>query len=289
MTAEPLGIDAPEPGAGPGLLRRFLSRPQVIVALVVLGIFAVLAVIAPFTLRAPTALDVPHRFAAPTLAHPFGTDELGRDLLSRIANAGQLSLGIAAGATVVSLVLGTVWGLAAAARSGWLDEVLMRLAEAAMAIPIILFALVFVAAFGANLVAMTLVAGLLMSPLTARVARSSVLAELSSEYVHGLDAVGVPRQRILFTEVLPNTVPALLAQASLNVATSLMLEATLSFVGLGVQPPDASWGTLLQNGYSHLYESIWYPLLPALVIIAAIAALNTLGSQLQKVLYRSGS
>jgi peptide/nickel transport system permease protein len=150
-----------------------------------------------------------------------------------------------------------------------------------------LFALVFVAAFGSDIAAMTVVAGLLMSPLTARIARSAVLAELKSEYVHGLDALGVPRLRILFAEVLPNAAPSLLAQASLNVATSLMLEATLSFVGLGVQPPAASWGTLLKAGYDRLYESVWYPLMPALLIIAAIGALNTVGDQLQRVLHRS--
>lgn len=284
-TAEPSGDFL---GSRPGLLRSFVSRRPVIVALIVLGILILMALLAPYVLRSPTALDVPHRFAPPSVAHLLGTDELGRDLLSRISYAGQLSLGVAAGATIVSLVLGTVWGLLAASGRRWVDEVLMRLAEATMAIPIILFALAFVAAFGADLIAMTLVAGLLMSPLTARVARSAVLSELKSEYVQGLEAVGVPRIRILFGEVLPNAAPALLAQASVNVATALMLEATLSFLGLGIQPPKASWGTMLQNGYSHLYQSIWYPLMPALVIMAAIAALNTLGNQLQRVLHRSG-
>ncbi|WP_020672620.1 ABC transporter permease [Amycolatopsis nigrescens] len=291
----PLGDPAGEPrrdareAAGPGLLRRFLGRPPAVIALVVLGVFVVLAAIQPFALASPTKINARDKFAAPSFAHPFGTDELGRDLLSRVAQAGQISLGFAAGATVIAMLVGVTWGMLAAARSGWLDEVLMRIAEAALAIPTILFALVFVAAFGSDVVAMAVVAGLLMSPLTARIARSAVLAELQSEYVHGLDAVGVSRVRILFTEVLPNAVPALLAQASLNVAISLMLEATLSFVGLGIQPPDASWGTLLKVGYDKLYESIWYPLIPALLIIAAIGALNTIGDQLQRVLHRSGS
>lgn len=279
---------AGDPGTGPGVLRRFLTRPQTIAALVVLGVLVLLAILAPFVLPSPTEIHATRKFADPTWAHPFGTDELGRDLLSRVAHAGQLSLGFAAGSTVIAMVIGTAWGMLAAARSGWLDEVLMRLAEAALAIPIVLFALVFVAAFGSDLVAMTIVAGLLMSPLTARIARSAVLAELKSEYVHGLTAVGASRTRILFAEVLPNAVPALLAQASLNVATSLALEATLSFVGLGVQPPQASWGTLLKVGYDRLFESIWYPLMPVLVIIAAIGALNTIGEQLQRTLQRSG-
>jgi ABC-type dipeptide/oligopeptide/nickel transport system permease subunit len=269
------------------LWRRFLSRPPAVAALVVLGAFVLLALLQPVALRSPTAINPRNKFAAPSFAHPFGTDELGRDLLSRVAQAGQLSLGFAAGATLIAMVVGVTWGVVSAARSGWLDEVLMRIAEAALAIPTMLFALVFVAAFGSDIAAMTVVAGLLMSPLTARIARSAVLAELKSEYVHGLDALGVPRLRILFAEVLPNAAPSLLAQASLNVATSLMLEATLSFVGLGVQPPAASWGTLLKAGYDRLYESVWYPLMPALLIIAAIGALNTIGDQLQRVLHRS--
>lgn len=291
--SSPLGDPEPLPDAseqaGPGLLKRFFSRPPAVAAVVVLAVFVVLAAIQPFALQSATKINARIKFADPSFAHPFGTDELGRDLLSRVAQAGQLSLGFAAGATLIALVVGVTWGLVAAARPGWVDEVLMRIAEAALAIPTILFALVFVAAFGSDLVAMTVVAGLLMAPLTARIARSAVLAELKSDYVHGLDAVGVSRTRTLFAEVLPNAMPSLLAQASLNVATSLMLEATLSFVGLGIQPPDASWGTLLKLGYDRLYESIWYPLMPALLIIAAIAALNTIGDQLQKVLHRSGS
>ncbi|MGC7100249.1 ABC transporter permease [Amycolatopsis lurida] len=269
-------------------VRRLLVRPGAIVALAVLGVFVLLSLLAPLVLPDPAEINARNRFAAPGWPHLFGTDELGRDLLSRIAHAGQLSLGFAAGATLVAMVIGVAWGLLAAAGSTWLDEILMRVAEAALAIPIVLFALVFVAAFGSATPSMIIVTGLLMSPLTARIARSAVLAELESEYVRGLDAVGVPQLRILFAEVLPNAVPALLAQASLNLATALMLEATLSFVGLGVQPPDASWGTLLKTGYDKLYESIWYPLLPALVLIAAIGALNALGDQLQRVLRADG-
>ncbi|WP_113691125.1 ABC transporter permease [Amycolatopsis albispora] len=268
--------------------RRLLARPAAVAALAVLGAFVLLSLLAPVLLPDPAEINARNRFAAPGWPHLFGTDELGRDLLSRVAHAGQLSLGFAAGATLVAMVLGVAWGLLAAAGSRWLDEILMRVAEAALAIPIVLFALVFVAAFGSATPSMIIVTGLLMSPLTARIARSAVLAELESEYVRGLEAVGVPRLRVLFAEVLPNAGPALLAQASLNLATALMLEATLSFVGLGVQPPDASWGTLLKSGYDKLYESIWYPLLPALVIIAAIGALNVLGDQVQRVLRAGG-
>ncbi|WP_419992574.1 ABC transporter permease [Streptomyces boninensis] len=275
--------------AGHGILRRYLRQPAAVAGLALFALLVLLSLVGPLVLPSGTHIDPAHRFAAPSGGHWFGTDELGRDVLARVAAAGRLSLGIAIGATAVSFVAGAAWGLAAAATRGWADDVLMRIADAAMAIPIILFALVFVAALGTTVPVLLIVTGLLMAPLTARVARSAVLAELESDYVRALTAVGVPKRRIMAREVLPNASPALLAQASLNLATSLMVEASLSFVGLGVQPPDASWGTLLQAGYAKLFQSIWYPLMPALVILAAIAALNTIGDQLQRVLYRSGS
>jgi peptide/nickel transport system permease protein len=113
-----------------------------------------------------------------------------------------------------------------------------------------------------------------------------VLSELQTDYVRGLAAVGASRTRIVTREVLPNALPTLLAQGTLNAATAIMLEASLSFVGLGVQPPSASWGTLLQQGYTQLFQAAWYPVFPAMVIILAIAPLNVLSGQLQRVLYR---
>lgn len=292
-SAAPLGDVAAGPGAAPQaarsdrVLRRMLRDRVAVAALVVLGILVLAALIGPVVFIDPEHIDPLNRFASPSLAHLFGTDELGRDMLSRVADAGRVSLAIAAASTVISMLIGTAWGFAAGVGRGILDEVLMRIADAAMAIPIILFALIFVAAFGSDGPTLALVVGLLMVPLTARVARSAVLGELAMDYHRALVAVGVPRWRIMAQEILPNAAPALLAQASLNLATSLMVEATLSFVGLGVQPPSASWGTLLQAGYSNLLTTIWYPLFPALAIIVAVGALNTLGDRLQRIMDRN--
>lgn len=266
------------------VLRRLVRRPSAATALVIIAVVTLAALLSPWLLADPNAVEVKQRFEPVSPAHLFGTDELGRDLLSRVANAGRLSLGIGFGSTLIAVALGAAWGMAAAAVRGWLDEVLMRLADAILAIPAVLFALVFVAAFEASPTSLTIIVGLLMTPLTARVMRASVLAELQSDYVRGLTAVGLSRLRILLTEVAPNAIPALLAQATLNVATAIMLEASLSFVGLGVQPPAASWGTLLEDGYSMLFRAVWYPLFPALVIIVVIGALNVIGDQLQKAL-----
>lgn len=270
-----------------GIMRSLLRDPAALIALTTLIALVLGSVLAPFIVQSPLTIHPLDTFAGPSRAHLLGTDELGRDLLSRVLNAGRLSLSIAASSTAISLIGGTAWGFIAGLRGGLVDEVLMRLVDAAMAIPLLLFALIFVAALGSAVLTLIFVMGLLMMPFTARVARSAVLSELAMDYYRALRAIGTPRWRILFVEVLPNASPTLLAQASLNLATALMLEASLGFLGLGVQPPQASWGTLLQSGYSQLIRSVWYPLIPAVAIIVAIAACNTLGDRVQHMLDRN--
>lgn len=265
----------------PEQLRR---RRAWVAAMVVILLFVGVSLLSPWIFPDPNDIDVGRVRQPPSLTNPFGTDELGRDLLKRLAHAGRFTLAVGFGATAVSMVLGVLWGMTAATLGGWVDEGLMRPADAILAIPTILFALVLVAAFGADTGSLIFIIGLLMTPLTVRVARSSVLSELQSDYVRGLTAVGVTRPRILATQVLPNVMPPLIAQATLNVAIAIMVEASLSFVGLGVQPPAASWGTLLKQGYDNLFQTLWQPLFPALAILAMIGALNVAGEQLQKVL-----
>ena len=202
---------------------------------------------------------------------------------------GRTSIAIAFAATAIAMLLGVVWGFAAALREGWLGEVLMRAADTLMAMPAILLALVLVAAFGASTPSMIVILGILFAPATARIARSTLLAELRSDYYVAAVSVGASGKRIVARELLPNALPVLVARASLVLAEVIFVEASLSFVGLGVQPPDTSWGTLLQQGYSNLYSSYSYPIFPGLVILVAVLALNTLGDNLQKVLDPSHS
>jgi len=268
-----------------GLLARLLSRPSAAISAIVLGLLVLGAVAAPLVAPySPTHNDYAHLFAAPSWAHPFGTDELGRDLLTRILYGGRTSLQIAFAATAIAMVTGTLWGFAAAFRKGWIGETLMRSADVAMGLPAILLGLVLVAAFGASKLSLILIMGVLFAPATARLARSALLAELQSEYHLAAVSVGATGRRIVLSELFPNTVPVLLARASLVMAEAILVEASLSFVGLGVQPPGTSWGTLLQQGYTNLYRSYWYPIFPGLVILIAILALNTLGDNLQRVL-----
>lgn len=212
-------------------------------------------------------------YLAPGLNHPMGTDDLGRDLLARILAGGRITIGVAGAATIVSLIIGVTWGVVAAARRGWVDEALMRTADGFMAIPQIVFALVCVAAFGATVVSLTIIVGFLLSPATARIVRSVTLAELTADYAIAALACGLPKWRVLIREVLPNLLPTVGVQATINLASAIILEATLSFIGLGLQPPAASWGTLLLQGYAKIYNSAWLVVIPTIWIVVTIWAL----------------
>lgn len=267
------------------VLRRMLRRPPAAIAFVVLLVLVIGTVAAPLVAPYPkNANDYLHLFSPPTFAHPFGTDELGRDMLTRIMYGGRTSLEIATLAMLVAMGAGCAWGFIAAFRRGWVDEVLMRIADLTLGIPAILLGLVLVAAFGTSTASLVLILGVAFTPATARLARSALLAELQADYYLAAVSVGAPPWQIVVRELLPNTLPVLLARASLVAADAIFVEASLSFVGLGVQPPAASWGTLLKAGYTSLYRSYWYPIFPGLVILVAVLVLNLLGDNLQRVL-----
>jgi peptide/nickel transport system permease protein len=266
-------------------LVRLLRRPVAAIAFVVVAALVVGTVAAPLVAPyPPNQFDYANLFAGPSLAHPFGADELGRDLLTRVLYGGRTSLEIAALATAIAMGIGSLWGFAAAFRRGWLDEVLMRIADLSLGMPVILLGLVLVAAFGSSTASLVLILGILFTPATARLARSALLSELETDYYLAAISVGAPSWRIVLKELLPNTTPVLLARASIVAADAIFVEASLSFVGLGVQPPAASWGTLLQKGYANLYRSYTYPIFPGLVILVAVLALNVLGDNLQRIL-----
>ncbi len=246
-----------------------------VLVVIVLGC-ALAPLVAPYD---PTELS-PARFAGPSWQHLLGTDELGRDLFSRILYAGRTTIGIAGGATLVAMILGAAWGMLAAFSRGLIDEILMRLADTAMAVPQMLLALVFVAGFGATPVKLTIIVGVLLTPVTARMIRSSVITEKEGDYFLAAVAYGASRSRLILTEVLPNVWAPIGVQAAINVASGIILEAALSFVGLGIQDPNISWGLLVQWGYQKLSRSLGYVAFPALAILITIWMLNLLADQL---------
>ncbi len=257
--------------------------PVPVAALAVLVIIIVGCALAPLVAPYdPTELSS-DRFVGPSAAHLLGTDELGRDLFTRILYAGRTTVGIAGGAAVVAMVLGAAWGMLAAFSRGLIDDILMRLADTAMAVPQMLLALVFVAAFNPTPVNLAIIVGVLLTPVTARMVRSSVLTERESDYYLAAVAYGASRSRLVLTEVLPNIWAPLGVQTAINVSNGVILEAALSFVGLGIQDPNISWGLLVQWGYQKMSHSLGYVIFPSLAILIVIWMLNLLADQLGRV------
>lgn len=239
--------------------------------------FLLAPVIAPF---GPNAQGTGLPFAGPSSAHWFGTDELGRDLFTRVLYGGALSCEIAIGATTLAVALGVLWGFTAAMRGKLLDEILMRAADIVMAIPVILLALIFISGFGGNRWSLIVVIGLLLSPSTARMARSIALTETSRDYYSAAVAYGAGWWRLTLHEIFPNARQPLVAMAVINAANAILLEASLSFLGLGIQPPQESLGSLLQEGFQFLYNAGTYLIFPALIIVVLIWSLNVFADQL---------
>jgi peptide/nickel transport system permease protein len=268
-----------------GMFRLLLARPSSWLPLAVLTTIALISLAAPLVAPyGPNAIDSLHVLEGPSGQHPFGTDELGRDILSRTLYGGRLDLLIMALATGVAMVVGVTWGSVAAVRSGLVDGTLMRLADGFMAMPFLVLALIGVAGFGSSFTSLILILGILFAPITARIARTAVMSELELDYCTAARAYNTSLGRLVLLEIMPNIVPILLTQAAVVASQTVLTAAALSFIGLGVQPPAASWGTLLREGYSNIFSSQLYVLWPGLAILAVVWCINALGDEFRAVL-----
>lgn len=257
--------------------RRTAFVGLIIVALVVVA--AVLApVIAPYP---PTQMHARDRLQGPSGAYWLGTDESGRDLFSRLLYGARISAVAAAASTALALAIGVPVGLVAGYRGGRLDDVLMRILDGFLAIPPILLALTLLAALGPSQINVILAVGALGVPLSARITRAAVLVERERDYTLAARATGATDRYIMWRILLPNCLAPLIVTASLLAANAILLEAALSFLGLGVQPPAASWGVLLQIGYGYMSHSVWYVTFPGLCIFFLVWSLNVLGDALR--------
>ena len=244
---------------------------------VLAGVFAPL--LAPYD---PLQLDLDARLQAPTTHHWFGTDELGRDIFSRCIYGARISLSVATSVVILSLFLGLLIGSLAGFYGGWLDTVLnVYLINAFMAIPGILLAIAFVAFSGPGF--RNLVAALSLTMWTgfARLVRAQVAAAAQMEYVEAARALGASDFRIIVRHILPNVLQPVLVQAALGLATAVLAEATLSFLGLGAPPPAPSWGNMLNDARSHLFDSPHMVIFPALSVMICVVAFNFLGDILR--------
>jgi len=230
------------------------------------------------------------RLAAPTLegadgrAHPLGTDHLGRDVLSRTIYGARVSLIVGFAAVVVGGLVGATLGIMAGYRRGWVDTTIMTIADAQLAFPFILLAIGIIAVLGPSFPTLVLVIGLSGWPGYARVLRSQVLVLRSREFVDAIRALGGSFPRIVLQHVLPNVLSSLVVIATLELARAIVLEATLSFLGLGIQPPTPSWGGMVQEGREYLDSAWWISTIPGIVLMATSIIVSRAGDWLRDVL-----
>ena len=224
------------------------------------------------------------RFAAPTAAHWLGTDQFGRDTLSRILKGGRTTLLLALAATALGTAGGALLGTVSAYFGGWVDGVLMRAVDAVMAVPHLLFTLLIVTVLGASGVNAVLAIGIAFAPGMARITRSVALAVRNSDYVAAAIARGEGLAWIIIREMLPNVVGPIIVEATIRVAFAVMALATLSFLGLGAQPPAAEWGLMAAEARPYLFRSTWMMLAPGLAIALLAVGFNLLGDGLRDAL-----
>ncbi|MCP4545890.1 MAG: ABC transporter permease [bacterium] len=248
-------------------------------------LFIVAAVLGPTLLGVdPMAADTDAALRAPEAAHPFGTDIAGRDLLARVVSGARVSLTVGLISRLVALLLGTAAGLLAGYLGGWVDGLIMRLADMTMAFPALLLLIGIVAAFGPSLPTLYLALGFLGWAQVARVLRSQVLVLRDSDYVDAARVIGCSRVRIMIRHILPACAPTLIVLFSMGMASAIIAEGSLSFLGLGVQPPQPSWGSLIRDGFDFLRSASWLALIPGVCMALAVLGFNLLGDALRDLL-----
>ncbi len=248
-------------------------------------IFVVAALFAPQVApHDPYALDVGVMLQGPSPDHLLGTDELGRDMLSRTIFAAQISMQVALIAVGVGLVGGTVIGVVAAYFGGWVDLVLMRLMELLFSFPAILLAVILMASLGTSVLNAMIAIGIIFVPGFARLARASTNTVLRQSYIDAARCLGMGDLRIMAREILPNIVAPSLVEAAVAFAYAVLLESALSFLGLGAQPPEPSWGNMLSTGRGFMEQAPWLGIVPGLAMFLCVLGFNLLGDGLRDLL-----
>lgn len=251
---------------------------------IVLLLVIVAAVIAPLIAPDnPNAIS-PDLRKAPSHAHPFGTDEVGRDVLSRVIYGGRVSLRVGVIAIGIALIAGTLLGLVAGYKGGWADSIIMRLMDIMLAFPGFLLAIAIVAILGPGLYNVMIAVGIEAIPVYARTARGSVLSAKEEEYVLGARAIGLGHARILFRYILPNILAPLIVLATLGVGIAILSAAGLSYLGLGAQPPTAEWGAMLAAARAFVRQAWWMSTFPGIAIMVVVLTLNLFGDGLREIL-----
>ena len=266
-------------------LRTFTNNRTAVVGLVLILIIVVVALAAPLIAPVdPLAQSVRNRLDTPSLGHPLGRDDKGRDLLSRVIYGTRIALQVGLFSVLLGGALGTAMGIVAGYFGGKIDSALMRLVDVLLAFPDLITGLLVLAVLGPGLWKMVIAIGLTIAPRFARIAYGPTLAIKGKEFVEAARSIGVQDRRILGTHILPNVAGDLLVFGSLWTASAIRLEASLSFIGLGVPPPTPTWGQMIREGTVHLANAPMYSLGPGLALLLTVLAFNLVGDGLRDVL-----
>jgi len=285
LPAVPPFAGAEAAGGRPSVARRLARRPAAVLAAVVVAAFICVALGAPaLAPYSPVATDYAAVRKAPSAAHWLGTDEVGRDVLARLIWGARASLLAGVIPVTIALALSIPLGLLSGVAGGGLDGLIMRITDAMLAIPFLIVAIALAAFLGPSLTNAMIAIGIAALPTFLRLARGTALALTTEDFVESARALGCSRVRIAVRHVLPNMLAPLLIQSSLTVAAAIIAEASLSFLGLGQQPPAPSWGSMLNAGQRYLSQAPWISIYPGLMIFGIVMALNVFGDALRDAL-----
>jgi ABC-type dipeptide/oligopeptide/nickel transport system permease subunit len=292
--------DEPEADAGSftQAWRRFRQNRVALIGGIITVVVILMAIAAPLiSIHDPDAVDPYNPLTGPSLKHPFGTDNVGRDVLSRVIYGARVSIEVGLFSVIVGILIGVPLGAIAGYWSGtFLDELIMRIFDIFIAFPTMILAIAVMGVLGVKATAVgpihidsiakiVIVTGVVFAPRFARVIRSSFLQEREEQYVQAAKSVGEGDVRIIFSEILPNSVVPIIVQATYYMATAILIEASLSFLGVGIRPPTASWGSMLSDARAYIISGEWwFSVFPGLAILLTMAGLNLLGDGLRDAL-----
>jgi peptide/nickel transport system permease protein len=273
--------------------KRFRRHPGAMVGAVILIFMVLTALLAPLSPYDPVKSDIKNRFQAPSQAHPFGTDGLGRDVMTRTFYGGRVSMTVGVMVVLITSIIGISVGTVAGFYGGWLDNILMRIIDATLSLPSLLFMILLSAILreadlpfiqSNSLFTIAIVLGILSWPLVARLVRAVFLTLREMDYVKASQALGASDLRTMVVEILPNGFGPIIVQSTLGLGYAIMQEAGLSFLGFGIMPPTPSWGNMLNNAQEHLIEYPWLAIFPGLMIFFTIISVNYIGDGLRDAL-----
>jgi peptide/nickel transport system permease protein/oligopeptide transport system permease protein len=266
-------------------LQKFRRNPVALVGAVIVLLFILIAFFAPWLTSAdPFQTSFSAIRKAPSAQHWLGTDELGRDLFSRMVFGARASLMAGLMSVLIALIAGVPLGLMAGYFGGWTDSFISRGTEAALAIPFLILAIALAAFLGPSLINAMIAIGVSAAPRFIRITRGQVLAVKNEDYVQSARALGASNLRIIISHVLPNIMPPLIVQATITIATAIIAEASLSFLGLGLQPPNPSWGSMLNTAKNFMTQAPWMSIFPGSAIFLVVLGFNLLGDGLRDAL-----